>query len=165
MSGQEETSIKENLILLGVAAGIGGSIGALTGLGLSFTALPALAAGAIIAAIPTMLLYACMVYDHYSRNQLDKDDIIYLFGICIAGTAIGVGLAAAATAIFPGVMLGMGSAAGIGALIGSIAPVVGLFVTGFIIEPLVNKVSECFTSPEVEQITSSKRNERAASTL
>lgn len=68
-----------------------------------------------------------------------------------ASAAIGVGLAAAATAVFPGAMLGMGSAALAGAIIAAIA---GLLVTFCIIEPIAKKVNEYIISPIVERFSS-----------
>jgi len=117
MLGQEKLSIKQ-ILMTSVA------IGALTGLGLSFTALPILATGAIIAAVSTILLGLYGAYDMYKKGRLYKYDILSLIVACLAASAIGVGVAGAATAIFPGAMLGMGSAA-VGALIGAIAPIPG----------------------------------------
>ncbi|MDX5495981.1 MAG: hypothetical protein O7198_04880 [Wolbachia endosymbiont of Nomada marshamella] len=126
---------KGGLILLGVAS----VIGALTGLGLSFTALSPLVIGGIVAAVPVILLAACSI----CKGGCSKKD---LFSMAVASAAIGVGLAAAATAIFPGAMLGMGSAALAGATIGVIAPIAGLFV--------VEKVDDYIISPIIEHFSS-----------
>lgn len=58
---------KENLILLGVAP----VIVALTGLGLSFTALSPLIIGGIIAAVPPLLLTACNI----CKGEYSKEDL------------------------------------------------------------------------------------------
>ncbi|MGL9778873.1 MAG: hypothetical protein ACR5K5_01140 [Wolbachia sp.] len=108
---------EEGLVFLGVLL-----TGAPTGLGLSFTALSPLVIGGIVAAVPVILAAAYfMCKEGYSKE--------YLFKMAVAAAsaaAIGVGLAAAATAIFPGAMLGMGSAALTGAAIGVIAPIAGV---------------------------------------
>ncbi|UPA55245.1 hypothetical protein MWH06_00835 [Wolbachia pipientis] len=109
---------EEDLELLGVSS----VIGALTGLGLSFTALSPLVIGGIVAAVPAVLFAASMTY------EFSKQDLFMMAVFAASAAAIGVGLAAAATAIFPGAMLGMGSAALTGAAIGAIAPIAGLSV-------------------------------------
>lgn len=68
--------------------------------------------------------------------------------LCVAGAAIGVALAAAATAIFLGAMLRMGSAALVGPTIGVIEAIAGIFAvipTSFAAE----KVNEYIISPIV----------------
>ncbi len=128
-------------------------IGALTGLALSFTALSPLVMGGIIAAVPAALL-ACRII---SNGRLSKEVFFRTACSCSVGTAIGVGLAAAATAVFPGAMLGMGSAALAGAVIAVIA---GVFVTVCVIEPIAEKVNDYIISPIVERF-SSKGEEKA----
>ncbi|WP_264339002.1 hypothetical protein [Wolbachia endosymbiont (group A) of Cheilosia soror] len=137
-----------DLILLGAVS----VIGALTGLGLSFTALSPLVIGGIIAAIPVILLTAYFICDSVKEGKFSKEALFFFACICVA---IGVGLAAAATAIFPGAMLGMGSAALAGATIGVIAPIAGLFATMAIIfaaekvnEYIISPIVECFSSKE-----------------
>ncbi|WP_353281583.1 hypothetical protein [Wolbachia endosymbiont (group B) of Horisme vitalbata] len=129
-------------------------IGALTGLGLSFTALSPLVMGGIIAAIPAALL-ACRII---SNRRLSKEVFFRTACFCSVGTAIGVGLAAAATAVFPGAMLGMGSAALAGAVIAPIAVIAGVFVTVCVtvcvIEPIAEKVNDYIISPIVERFSS-----------
>ncbi|WP_341822729.1 hypothetical protein [Wolbachia endosymbiont (group A) of Clivina fossor] len=132
---------KENLILLGVAS----VIGALTGLGLSFTALSPLVIGGIVAAVPVILLAACVI----CKGKCSKKDLFLMAVSCVASAAIGVGLAAAATAIFPGAMLGMGSAALTGAAIGVIAPIAELFVA--------DKVEDYIISPIIEHFSSKRK--------
>ncbi|WP_353278614.1 hypothetical protein [Wolbachia endosymbiont (group B) of Longitarsus flavicornis] len=102
-----------------IVLGIGAAIGALTGLALSFTALSPLVMGGIIAAVPAALLACIMIY----KKNFSKKSFFIGACLCAASFATGVGLAAAATAVFPGAMLGMGSAALAGAVIGVIAPV------------------------------------------
>ncbi|BET30358.1 MULTISPECIES: hypothetical protein [Wolbachia] len=131
-------------------------IGALTGLALSFTALSPLVMGGIIAAVPAALL-ACRII---SNGRLSKEVFFRTACSCSVGTAIGVGLAAAATAVFPGAMLGMGSAALAGAVIAPIAVIAGVFVTVCVIEPIAEKVNDYIISPIVERF-SSKGEEKA----
>ncbi|WP_264376028.1 hypothetical protein [Wolbachia endosymbiont (group B) of Sphaerophoria taeniata] len=76
-------------------------IGALTGLGLSFTALSPLVMGGIIAAIPAALLACKSIYN----KKFSKESFFIGACLCAASFATGVGLAAAATAVFPGAML------------------------------------------------------------
>ncbi|WP_341819459.1 hypothetical protein [Wolbachia endosymbiont (group A) of Brachyopa scutellaris] len=127
-------------------------IGALTGLGLSFTALSPLVVGGIIAAIPAILLIA---YDRVIKEEFSKEDpfIPAYLCLCVASAAIGVGLAAAATTIFPGAMLGLGSAALAGATIEVIAPIAGMFAT---LATLLaaEKVNEYIISPIIEHFSS-----------
>jgi hypothetical protein len=126
---------EEDLELLGVSS----VIGALTGLGLSFTALSPLVIGGIVAAVSAVLFAASMTY------EFSKQDLFMMAVFAASAAAIGVGLAAAATAIFPGAMLGMGSAALTGAAIGAIAPIAGLSVAvevgNYIISPRIEHFS------------------------
>ncbi|MFP3035444.1 MAG: hypothetical protein ACEY3A_00040 [Wolbachia sp.] len=125
-------------------------LGGLTGLGLSFTALSPLVIGGIVAAVPAILFVVLGVYYGVREGKLRKEDLAAC--ICIAGAltltcaAIRVGLAAAA--IFPGAMLGAGSAALSGTVIGAIAPIAGFFAAAYIIAPIAEKVKGCFSSKE-----------------
>ncbi|MDR3131949.1 MAG: DUF3482 domain-containing protein [Rickettsiales bacterium] len=132
--------------------GLGAVLGGLTGLGLSFTALSPLVIGGIVAAVPLILLNAWLVYDDVRKGEFRKEDLFAAACICVAGAAIGVGLAAAATAIFPGAMLGAGSAALTGAVIGAIAPIAGILATEYIIAPIAEKVNEYILSPMIEKV-------------
>ena len=85
------------------ALGIATSIGALTGLGLSFTALSPLVMGGIIAAVSAALLACKFIYN----KKFSKESFFIGACLCAASFATGVGLAAAATAISPSIMLGM----------------------------------------------------------
>jgi hypothetical protein len=84
------------LILCGAAS----VTGALTGLGLSFTALSPLVIGGIVAAVPIILLAACSICDSVKKGKFSKKDLFQITCVCVTSAAIGVGLAAAATAIF-----------------------------------------------------------------
>lgn len=128
-------------------------IGALTGLGLSFTALSPLVIGGIVAAVPVILVAAYCIYDDVKEEEFSKKDFFAIAVLCVAGAATGVGLAAGVTAIFPGAMLGMGSAALAGAIIGVIAPTAGLFVVAAIMSA-AEKVNECIISPIIEHFSS-----------
>ncbi|MDE5061417.1 MULTISPECIES: hypothetical protein [Wolbachia] len=138
-----------------VLCGIASVIGELTGLGLSFTALSPLVIGGIIAAIPVILLAAFLICNSVKKGEFSKKDLFGSACLCVTSAAIGVGLAAAATAIFPGAMLGLGSAALAGATIGVIAPIAGIFAT---VATLLaaEKVNEYIISPIVERIFPSK---------
>ena len=133
---------KEDLGLLGVL-----SIGAPTGLGLSFTALSPLVIGGIVAAVPVVLFAAFITYCKVQEKEFSKQDLFMMAVFAASAAAIGVGLAAAATAIFPGAMLGMGSAALTGAAIGAIAPIAGLLVAV--------EVNNYIISPRIEHFYSS----------
>ncbi|WP_353273446.1 hypothetical protein [Wolbachia endosymbiont (group A) of Agelastica alni] len=137
-------------------------IGAFTGLGLSFTALSPLVIGGIVGSITPALIAAfcavALLCKFCTKDPIEKDNkentLLFVIGT-LASAAIGVGLAAAATAIFPGAMLGMGSAALAGATIGVIAPIAGLFATMAIIfaaekvnEYIISPIVECFSSKE-----------------
>ncbi|NEV49448.1 hypothetical protein EUZ93_02950 [Wolbachia pipientis] len=137
---------KKFLMLCGAAS----VIGALTGLGLSFTALSPLVIGGIIAAVPAILLAAFITLNDARKGTLSKEDFFFGVCACIASAAIGVGLAAGVTAIFPGAMLGAALA---GATIGVIAPLVGNIAT-MIIFSAAEKVNEHIISPIIERFSS-----------
>ncbi len=131
-------------------------IGALAGLGLSFTALSPLAVGGIVGSIvPACWAVFYIVDSLYKFFKKDPIEKAMLIGWSIAtpvSAAIGVGLAAAATAIFPGAML---DAALAGAVIGVMAPIAGLFATVAILlaaekvnEYIISPIVECFSSKE-----------------
>ncbi|WP_264377476.1 MULTISPECIES: hypothetical protein [unclassified Wolbachia] len=141
---------KDDVIAYLIALGIGATIGALTGLGLSFTALSPLVMGGIVAAIPALLHFALCTGERLSQSQFSYAHAC----LFVASAAIGVGLAAAATAISPSIMLGMGSAALAGAIIAPIAVIAGFLVAFGIIEPIAQKVNEYIISPIVERFSS-----------
>lgn len=144
-------NIKGILVLCGIAS----VIGALTGLGLSVTAFSPLAiggiVGSIIPAVATIFFAGCLLHKFYNKGLIEKDDktISIVSSITMfTGAAVGIGLAAAATAISPGIMLGTGSATLAGTVIGAmvvIAPIAGYFVVdkvnGYIISPIVEHFS------------------------
>ncbi|MFP3027853.1 MAG: hypothetical protein ACEY3L_16995 [Wolbachia sp.] len=147
---------KDNVIVCLIVLGIGATIGALTGLGLSFTALSPLVMGGIVAAIPALLYFALCTGKRLSQSQFSYAHAC----LFVASAAIGVSLAAAATAISPSIMLGMGSAALAGALIVPISLIAGLIATACIIEPIAKKVNEYIISPIVGKCFSSKEEEK-----
>uniref|UniRef100_A0AAU7YQ83 Uncharacterized protein n=1 Tax=Wolbachia endosymbiont of Oeneis ivallda TaxID=3171168 RepID=A0AAU7YQ83_9RICK len=142
---------KDDVIFRLTVLGVVASIGALTGLGLSFTALSPLVMGGIIAAVPALLDFAICTDDKLSQFEFSYAHACTHACLFVASAAIGVGLAAATMAIFPGATLGMGSAALAGALIAVIA---GFFVTFGVIQPIAEKVSEYIISPIVEKVKS-----------
>ncbi len=118
--------------------------------------------GGIVGSITPALIAAfcavALLCKFCTKDPIEKDNkentLLFVIGT-LASAAIGVGLAAAATAIFPGAMLGMGSAALAGATIGVIAPIAGLFATMAIIfaaekvnEYIISPIVECFSSKE-----------------
>ncbi|WP_395460855.1 hypothetical protein [Wolbachia endosymbiont (group B) of Ablattaria laevigata] len=137
-----DNDTKEMLFVLGIAT----SIGALTGLGLSFTTLSPLVMGGIVASV-VAALFTCIII--YNQN-FSKKSFFTGACLCAASFATGVGFAAAATAVFPGAMLGMGSAALAGALIAPIS----VIAVDYIIEPIAKKVNEYIISPVVERFSS-----------
>ncbi|WP_264376027.1 hypothetical protein [Wolbachia endosymbiont (group B) of Sphaerophoria taeniata] len=139
------------------ALGIATSIGALTGLALSFTALSPLVMGGIVAAIPALLYFALCTGKRLSQSQFSYAHDCTHACLFVASAAIGVGLAAATMAIFPGATLGMGSAALAGAIIAPIAVIAGFLVTFCIIEPIAKKVNEYIISPIVERFSSKEQ--------
>lgn len=158
-----DNDTKEMLFALGIAT----PIGALTGLGLSFTTLSPLVMGGIVGSIVPALITALfagkLLYKFCKKDHIQKDEKyepIYSGISALASAAIGVGLAAATMAIFPGATLGMGSAALAGAIIAPIAVIAGFLVAFGIIEPIAQKVNEYIISPIVERF-SSKGEEKA----
>ncbi|MCA7010219.1 hypothetical protein [Wolbachia endosymbiont of Tribolium confusum] len=146
-----DNDTKGMLFTLGIAT----TIGALTGLALSFTTLSPLVMGGIVASVLPALFTCIMIYN----KNFSKKSFFIGACFCAASFAIGVGLAAAATAISPSIMLGMGSAALAGALIAPISLIAGVIATICIIEPIAEKVNEYIISPIVEKCFSSKEEE------
>ncbi|MBR9983160.1 MAG: hypothetical protein MUP48_00405 [Wolbachia endosymbiont of Homalodisca vitripennis] len=145
-----DNDTKAMLFILGIAT----SIGALAGLGLSFTTLSPLVMGGIVASVPAAL-FSIIIYN----QNFSKKNFFIGACLCAASFATGVGLAAATMAIFPGATLGIGSAALAGAVIGVIAPIAAFCATAatkfaaekvseYIISPIVEKVKSCFSSKE-----------------
>lgn len=139
--------------------GIATSIGALTGLALSFTTLSPLVMGGIVGSIVPALITALfagkLLYKFCKKDHIQKDEKyepIYSGIFALASAAIGVGLAAAATAVFPGAMLGMGSAALAGAVIAPIAAIAVCLVKVCVIDPIDEKVNDYIISPIVEKV-------------
>jgi hypothetical protein len=152
---KEET--KEFLTSLAILSVAGAAIGALTGLGLSSAALSPFVIGGVVAGVPA-IFYACYIYDNIRKGELSKEDLFMPAWLCAASTTIGVGLAAAATAILPGAMLGMGPVVLTGTVIGPIAPIAGLSTTQHITAPIAEKVNEHIISPVIEHFFFSKGN-------
>ncbi|AZU37346.1 hypothetical protein BBB02_01910 [Wolbachia endosymbiont of Bemisia tabaci] len=157
----KKNDVVEYLVVLSTGA----TIGAYAGLKLSFTALSPLIIGGIVGSIAPALFTVMLAENMLCQSCKIKDEEKNLFFSCcvntLASAAIGVGLAAAAMAIFPGVTLGMGSAALAGAIIGVIVPIAAAYaivatvfaaqkVNDYIISPVVEKVGKCFSSKEEE---------------
>ncbi|WP_341814823.1 hypothetical protein [Wolbachia endosymbiont (group A) of Chalcis sispes] len=112
--------------------------------------------GSIFPALFTAVVVGNLLYTLYkgdSIEEFDKKALIYSGISTAVSAAIGVGLAAAATAIFPSAMLGMGSAALAGATIGVIAPIAGLLAAVAIISA-AEKVNEHIISPIIKHFSS-----------
>lgn len=113
--------------------------------------------GSMFPALFTAVVVGELLYTLYkgdSIEEFDKKALIYSGISTAVGAAIGVALAAAATAIFPS---GMRGAVLAGATIGVIAPIAGLLVTAAIIsadervnEYIISLIVECFSSKEKE---------------
>ncbi|BDG76248.1 MULTISPECIES: hypothetical protein [Wolbachia] len=154
-----DNDTKEMLFALGIAT----SIGALTGLALSFTTLSPLVMGGIVAAVPALLHFAICRGEGLPQFQFSYAHACTHACFFVASAAIGVGLAAAAMAIFPGATLGMGSAALAGAVIAPISVIAGMIATACIIAPIAQKVNEYIISPIVKKVGkcfSSKEEEK-----
>ncbi len=67
-------NIKSILVLCGIAS----VIGALTGLGLRFTALSPLVIGGIVAAVPVILLAAFITLNDAIKEKFNKEDFSFL---------------------------------------------------------------------------------------
>ncbi|MBA8757311.1 MULTISPECIES: hypothetical protein [Wolbachia] len=139
-----------------VIAGVGAVLGGFAGLGLSFIALSPLVVGGVIGSIlPGWCIAPYYIKNlsealmaAYKRGVNDGFKIISAITLTAVSAAIGVGLAAAATAIFPGAMLGMQSLVLTGAVIGAIAPIAGCFVTDKVDNYIISPIIEHFSSKE-----------------
>ncbi|WP_353288110.1 hypothetical protein [Wolbachia endosymbiont (group B) of Gerris lacustris] len=146
---------KDDVIFCLTVLGIVASIGALTGLGLSFTALSPLVMGGIVASV-LAALFTCITI--YNKNFSKKS---FFIGACVCAASFATGVGLAAAAVFPGATLGMGSAALAGALIAPIAAIAEIIATTCIIKPIAKKVNEYIISPIVGKCFSSKEKEQA----
>lgn len=143
----------ENTEVLLIFFGLASTMGALVGLGLSFTALSPSVIGGVFGSIAPALLAVCLICKRDPTEEDLKISPICFGTIAFASVAIGVGLAAATTAIFPGAMIGAGSAALTGAVIGVSAFIAGVFAIDYIIGPIVEKVNKHVISPIVEKVS------------
>ncbi|MGL9718914.1 MAG: hypothetical protein ACR5K9_10015 [Wolbachia sp.] len=140
--------------------GVASVIGALTGLGLSFTALSPLVMGGIVGSItPALLTVLCagsllhkFFKDKEEEIEAEHKNATAMFMISTAVSAgIGVGLAATAIAIFPGAVLGMKSLALAGAVLGISTFIAGVLTTEHVIDPIVEKVDKYIVSPVAQK--------------
>ncbi|MDR2978314.1 MAG: hypothetical protein LBU56_02720 [Rickettsiales bacterium] len=140
----KEKEIQEFLKFFGVAGAV---TGALTGWVLSFTALSPLAIGKTIGfTFPAFLYIGALLHKFYKKEPIDKEFIIFFGTIALTSAAIGVGLAAAITAISPSAMLGTGSLASTGAVIRAIALIAGSFVAEEVNKHIISPIIEhCFS--------------------
>ncbi|MGL9718757.1 MAG: hypothetical protein ACR5K9_09100 [Wolbachia sp.] len=136
-------------VAVGITVGVGAVIGALAGLGLSFTALSPLVAGGIIGAIfPALLALVAIGLRYCYRDEVNKwkkeEGIVekriiaasippFLFAT-IASAAAGVGLAATTNVVLPGVFATWWAIA-VGAGISALALPTGI-VTGVTVAAL-----------------------------
>ncbi|MGL9718862.1 MAG: hypothetical protein ACR5K9_09710 [Wolbachia sp.] len=139
--------MNENIKALFILFGVTSVIGALTALGLSFTALSPLVIGGIVSSIAPVLLVVCLLI--FKKDSTKEEDlkITFVGSTALASVAIGIGL----TTIFPDAMIGAGSAALTGAVIGVLAFVAGVYV--------VDKVDEYIISPIIEHFSPKKGHE------
>ncbi|WP_253302333.1 hypothetical protein [Wolbachia endosymbiont of Psylliodes chrysocephala] len=141
-------------IIVGAVVGVDAVIGALAGLGLSFTALSPLVIGGVVGAVfPALLALVAIGLRCYYRNEINeekrKEGIVekrviaaltppFLFA-AIASVATRVSLAATANAVLPGVFAtwwAIAAGAGIGAIALPTGIVTGAAVTA-ILETLI----------------------------
>ncbi|BAO99900.1 hypothetical protein [Wolbachia endosymbiont of Cimex lectularius] len=145
-------------IVIGAIVGVGAVVGALAGLGLSFTALSPLVAGGIIGAISPALLalvvigLRCCYRDKINKFKKEKGivekDVIVAFVppfllATIASVAVGVGLAATANVILPGVFAtwwAIAAGAGIGALALPTGIVTGVTVSSMFVGSMYESI-------------------------
>lgn len=137
------------------------AITALTGLGLSFTVLcplmigvalgGALSASIMAVAIGLRCYFREEINNKKKREGIPEGRIItalmpFFITTALTSVAAGVGLAVTANAIFPGVMLGMESAALAGGIIGAIAlpvaVITGIIVTGMFMGNLAEYITQ-----------------------
>lgn len=124
----------------------GAGIGAIVGLGLSFTTLSPLVIGGIVGAIPAVLSFALGCYMLYHlQEKLGKKTIASGCACVIASTVIGVSCAA----VFGSeMMLSTSPAILIGAAIGAISLAAAILVGTLVIDPIINKVIKCMSKSE-----------------
>lgn len=136
--------------------GIATTIGPLTGLGLSFTALSPLIMGGIIAAVPAALL-ACLIISgrRLSEKKLFSDCLFLCCRYCNWSWSC-----CSCNGYFPWCNPWNGICTALaGAVIAPIAVIAGVFVTVCVIEPIAKKVNEYIISPIVGKCFSSKEEE------
>lgn len=111
--------------------------------------------------VPALFLTFCILSSlkKLCEGNGRREDLKEMFEVVVytaTNVLIGVGLGFAANAMFPGVMLAMGSPALVGAVIGAIAPLAGFFAFFCVITPLAEKVNEYIISPIIEHFSSKK---------
>lgn len=154
---------KDTLIFLGGILVVGAATGSLLGLWLSSRVLSPLIIGGVLGSITTALFFTFFMLSSlkklYEGNGTKKDlkDAFEILVWTATSALIGVGLGFAANAMFPGVMLAMGSPALVGAVIGAIAPIIGCFATFCVIIPVAEKVNEHIISPVIEWVFSKEK--------
>lgn len=115
---------------------VGALLGAVTSLGLSFTALPALVIGGIIGSAFWKLCAAQymvkLLYSSCKGQYRDRGYYIDQYCISVVASAVvGIGLAAVTTATFPSIFATWYTAIAVGAVIGSTATIIGKLTAEF----------------------------------
>ncbi|MDR2978014.1 MAG: hypothetical protein LBU56_00985 [Rickettsiales bacterium] len=141
-------------IVVGAIIGVSAAVGALAGLGLSFTTLSPLVIGGVIGAtFPALLALAAIGLRRYFHNEINEEKekkgivekrviatlTLPFLSMAIASVAAGVSLAATANAILPGVFAtwwAIAAGAGIGAIALPTGIVTGVAVTSMFIGSL-----------------------------
>ncbi|APR98156.2 hypothetical protein ASM33_02480 [Wolbachia endosymbiont of Folsomia candida] len=134
---------------------VGAVIGSLQGLLLSSRVLSPLVVGGILGFAIAALFSTFQIIALSKLGDIDLKEIAlkratHIVTWTVTSSLIGVGLAAAANAMFPGVMLAIGSPALVGAIIGAIAPTAGFLLPDQVSEYIISPVIERFSSKEKE---------------
>lgn len=140
--------------------GTGGTVlGAIVGLGLSFTSLSPLAIGGIVGCAFSMMLVVifagrllCALYIGKESNRDSHKTILYS-AVTITAAAVGGAIGTVANLLFPGVMsktlfpdvMSICAVVLVGSVIGAIGTISALLVGEYIINPTVEKVTQCFS--------------------
>ncbi|OAM03491.1 hypothetical protein [Wolbachia endosymbiont of Dactylopius coccus] len=149
---------------LSILAGIGGLTGCTVGLVCYALSVPLspLIIGSITTVVSAILASASFILVAFmlgGQSSNPKRDSIVLFSqLFFPQVVIGIGLSAAIKAV-PGITLDINSAANLGVIIGFATPILGILamvyapriaekVNHYIIEPVIEKVKECFSSKE-----------------
>ncbi|MBD0391757.1 hypothetical protein IC220_04790 [Wolbachia endosymbiont of Pentalonia nigronervosa] len=144
--GKKILEIVEDISLEGAIAG------SIIGFGLSFTTLSPLVIGGIIGCsfwaglAVVAVVVGCVLYIKDKKAPSNCGQVIMgASKLIITASVVGVALGAVAHSLFPGVMLSTWPAILVGAVIGVTGTVSAALVKDYIIDPIVEKVTQCFS--------------------